>query len=397
MAMADETRSEVERRTERWFVRQGIPHFIERYNALNDIFTRAAGFLYVVFILQILNGMNLDWPWWANVLALVASTVIMFGGVVLLNRARGRPWYRRPDRIGPIELAAFVFLPAVLPVLFGNQLASAGGIVLGNLLLLAATYVLVSYGLFSILRWAVAQTFRQVADVVNVMMRTLPLLLLFTMFMFLNAELWEVVDEIPPDFFVVSVGMLVALGSVLLAVQLPSELGHVARFDTWAEVDELVAGTPVEAVGIDGLADPPDAPAPTRRARANVGLLLYFGQAMQVLVVSLVIGLFYFAFGLVTVSETTIQLWTDRSDLDVVAHWSILGQDVAVTANLIRASIFVAGIAGLQFVVSALRDETYRAEFARDVIGDLRRVFAVRALYLARVADGDRPPALTDS
>ena len=74
-----------------------------------------------------------------------------------------------------------------------------------------------------------------------------------------------------------------------------------------------------------------------------------------------------------------------------MATWSFLGNDLAVTPYLIRASIFVAGITGLQFVVSALRDEDYRREFAKDAISGLRRVFAVRALYLARVAGDGQP------
>ena len=123
VAMDERERGEVERRTERWFVRQGIPHFIERYRATTDVFTRAVGFLYLVFVLQVLNGLNLDWPWWANTLALLASAGILLGAVALLNRSRGRPWYRRPDRVGPIELTAFVVLPAILPAVFGGQVA----------------------------------------------------------------------------------------------------------------------------------------------------------------------------------------------------------------------------------------------------------------------------------
>lgn len=384
-------RAELERRTERWFVRQGIPHFIERYRATTDVFTRAVGFLYLVFVLQILNGLNLEWPWWANALALLASAGILLGAVAALNRSRGRPWYRRPDRVGAPELAAFVLLPAVLPAVFGGQFASAGLTVVGNLVLLGLTYVVVSFGIIPMARWAVQQAFRQIADLVAVVLGTLPLLLLFTMFMFLNAELWDVVDEMPGLLFAISVGLLVALGSVLLLVQLPSELGEVGRFDTWGAVDELTVDTPVADVGVADLPDPPDAPPLGRRARANVGLLLYVGQATQVLLVALVIGAFYFLFGLVTVGESTIQQWTARDDLEVIATWPFFGEELTVTPYLIRASLFVAGIAGLQFVVSALRDEEYRREFAQDAVAELRRAFAVRALYLARVVDDAAP------
>jgi hypothetical protein len=386
--MDEATRAELERRTERWFVRQGLPHLIDRYSATADVFTRAAGFLYLVFILEVLNGLNVEWPWWANTLAFVGSLVILLGAVALLNRARGRPWYRRPDRIGPLELSAFVLLPALLPVLFGTQFGVGGVTVLVNVVILGITYVFVSYGILPMARWAVAHTYRQLRNLANVMIRTLPLLLVFSMFMFLNAELWNVVDEIPGSFFVISVGLLVGLGSVFLLLPLPQDVGAVTHFSSWREIDDLVRDTPVADVSVAGLAEPPDPPPPHRRARVNIGLLLYFGQATQVLLVALAIGGFYFVFGLFTVSESTIELWTAKDELRAIATWHLFGQDVTVTANLLRSSAFVAAIAGLQFVVSALRDETYRREFAEDVVGELHRVLAVRALYLARVVGG---------
>ena len=40
----------VRRRTERWFVHQGLPHFIEGYNAGSDIFTRSIPALVVAYL-----------------------------------------------------------------------------------------------------------------------------------------------------------------------------------------------------------------------------------------------------------------------------------------------------------------------------------------------------------
>ena len=59
-----------------------------------------------------------------------------------------------PDRVGPIELAAFVLVPALLPLVFGGQVTSALVTAGGNLLLLALIYLVVGIGLLSILRWA---------------------------------------------------------------------------------------------------------------------------------------------------------------------------------------------------------------------------------------------------
>ena len=59
--------------------------------------------------------------------------VLVVATLALLNRARARPWYRRPDTLGPAELAAFVLVPPLLPLLFDLDAATAGVTVVANL------------------------------------------------------------------------------------------------------------------------------------------------------------------------------------------------------------------------------------------------------------------------
>jgi hypothetical protein len=258
---------------------------------------------------------------------------------------------------------------------------------MANLVVLGLTYLVVSYGVIPMIRWGMTQTVRQLRDIVNVMARTLPLLLLLTMFMFLNAELWDVVDEIPMSYFVISTGLLFGLGALFLLLQLPREMDETGRFESWSQIGRLTVDTPVEEVSAAGLDDPPSPPTLGRRARFNVALLLYLGLAIQVLLVAGLIGSFYFLFGLFTVGESTILLWTNQSSIHHLASWSFLGGELVVTGPLVRSALFVATIAGLQFVVSAITDEAYRREFADDIVLELRQALAVRALYLARVVD----------
>src|SRR5262245_20686145 len=105
---------ELQRRIERWFVRRGLPHFIDRYNAAEDIFTRAAPFLSVVFVLHLLNFQEADdVALWRRGVSLAAGLAIGLGGLALLNMLRGRPWYRRPRRIGWPEIAAYLLVPTI--------------------------------------------------------------------------------------------------------------------------------------------------------------------------------------------------------------------------------------------------------------------------------------------
>ncbi len=384
-----EDRAEMRRLTERWFVSRGVPHFIEDYTASDDIFTRAWPVLTVVFVSQMVNGVSDDLPTWANVLVVVGGVVALVLTLALLNRARGRPWYRRPDKIGARELSAFVLVPSVLPVLFGLQWATAALTLGFNLLVLIVVYVVVSYGLLPMTRWAIVQLFRQLANVANLMIRSLPLLLIFTMFMFVNAEMWRVATDIPGDFYAAAIALLVVTGSLFMVIRLPQEVSVAGHFDRWSEVGPLLDGTPIDSLGVDGLEDPPHVPPQSRRMRLNVGLVFFTSQSIQIIFVTLAIFVFYVVLGTFLVSEDTIALWTGDQFSGAVAEFTLWENQIVLTGALLRCAAFIAAIAGLQFTVSALVDKSYREEFVEENLLSMRRNFAVRAAYMARLGDRD--------
>jgi len=84
---------------ERRFRRSGLPLFIEDYSATHDVFTRAAPLFLLVFLLEMLGAISLDWPWWQNVLSALAGLVVLVAGFGLLNAVRGRP-RGQPDPAG---------------------------------------------------------------------------------------------------------------------------------------------------------------------------------------------------------------------------------------------------------------------------------------------------------
>ncbi len=73
-----------------WFIRRGVPHFIEDYSATQDVFTRALPALSLVFVFEMFGALNLDWPLLVNILALPAGLAALIGAWALVNRARGR-------------------------------------------------------------------------------------------------------------------------------------------------------------------------------------------------------------------------------------------------------------------------------------------------------------------
>jgi hypothetical protein len=114
---ADERRI---RELERGFRRDGLPNLIVDLSAAEDIFTRAIPFLTVVFVLEVVNALDID-AGWTNLWLALGGAVVLFGAFGTLNAIRRRRFFSIPPRVGNPELVAFVALPALLPVVFSGQ------------------------------------------------------------------------------------------------------------------------------------------------------------------------------------------------------------------------------------------------------------------------------------
>jgi hypothetical protein len=376
--VGDEADTAVRAAAERWFVRRGVPHFIHPYTATRDVFTRAAGLLTAVFVAELGAAFNFDFSWWQNALAFLAAMAAAVLLWAVLNRLRGRRPLARPTSFGQLELAVFVLLPPLVPEAFGLQGTQAMLLIGGNIGLLVVVYVSTSYGVLPILRWAFLQTLRQVSDLANLLVKSLPLMLLFSMFIFLSADIWQVVAAISTFSLVAAIGLLLAVGSAFVLLRLPRELTTLATFGSWTEVLQRTAGTPLDAVDPPAGQPEPGYQALAIRERLNVGLMLFLGQAVQVLLVTFAIGAFYVAFGLFALPPATLGTWLGHPP-HVIGPWSIAGNHLS--RELLITALLVAAVSGLQFTVAALTDATYREEFYAEVTRDLRTTMAVRALY----------------
>jgi hypothetical protein len=201
---------------ERRLRRAGLPLLIEDYSAYEDIFTRAVPLLSLVVTGELLGAVDRDWPWWGNLLAVLGAMAIVIGGVAMVNKRRGRPKLSIPDRVGPIELAAFVLVPALLPLVFGGQVTSALVTAAGNLLLLAVIYLVVGVGLLSILRWTAARLVGQLAASLKLLTRAVPVLLIFMIVLFINTEMWQVFSDVSDGALVGVIALFIGVASVFV-------------------------------------------------------------------------------------------------------------------------------------------------------------------------------------
>lgn len=383
---------EPERRAavERWFVHQGLPHFIAGYNAREDVLTRALPFLSLVFVGEVVLSLRPGWPWWGNLLAFLGGAAVLAAGFALANRVRRQPWWQRPRRVGAGEVAIFALLPPALPVIFGGEVVPALSTVAANLVLLGGAYVVTSFGLLPMLRWSVVRIARELSGILGLVSRALPLLLLFATFLFINAELWQVAAGFTVQTFAATVILLVLVGVAFFLARLPGEVETLRRFDSWTEVGVLLEGSPLQAADIRAAADPPAHRPLSRRDWFNVGMLIVVSQGAVILLAALVIGLFFVAFGVLLVREDTILAWTGVEQVTLLLpRFAVLDTPVLLTVELLRVAGFIAAFSGLQITVSANTDPTYREEFLGRVVSEVRRMFAVRAAYLDLIASSE--------
>ncbi len=378
-------------RCERWFVRRGLPHLIDDYTATDDIFTRMAPFLAGVVFLEFFLAFGDRWTGWSQAVAFLGGIAALVGGVVLVNRIRGRRSFQLPDDIGVWELALYVVLP-IVPTVIGSQgsaVDNAVSVVAFNLVLLAVGYVVTSWALIPMMRWSFGQVRRQVTDVANLAMKSLPTLLIFSAFIFINAEMWQVANDFTLPLFGMVMLLLAGIGGIFIFVSVRRLTVDLARFSAWGDVRPRCANTPVEEIIPADDEPAPDTPPLVRRAEWNVNLLLFVAQGIQVLLVSLVITTFYVVFGLLTVREETLLQWTTVGELTYERDWAvdiaIFGTDLIFTRQLLLVALFIGMFSGLNFAVQVITDDTYREEFIADMTAEVRDALAVRAVYHRRL------------
>ncbi|MEY2959131.1 MAG: hypothetical protein RLZZ01_1699 [Actinomycetota bacterium] len=373
-----------------WFVRRGMPHAIPGYSARHDVWTRAWPFLLFVIFVETFSSFGDRFEGWAQAAVFVAGVGVVVGAFAVVNVVRRRRWSRLPDEIGVWELAVFVGVPPLLTWWFTDRgWQGAASMTSVNLVILAVSYAVTSYGLLPALRVGFVQAVRQVRTVTQLVARGLPLLLLITVFVFLNAEMWQVAHDFPPAYFAACVGVLLLLAFAFLVLRVPTEVAGLATFADWEECIVLAGATDAPLASATPEADrsvlPPAPPAPDigRVESVNIGLLLTISQAVQTLLVGATAGLFYVLFGALAVRRDTILQWTTADDIDPLVAVGVLGDEVVVTWEHLAVAGFVAAFSVLQFAVASVTDDAYRSEFHDDVALDVRKVLAVRALVHA--------------
>lgn len=370
---------------EEWLVERGVPHLVEprEGSSIRGVFGRALPLLVAAYVLLGLNALDLrHWSLARNLTAAAGVVAILIAAWVVSNRLRGATAFASPTRIDARELVLFLIGP-MLPSLAFGQVGDAAQTLAMALVLLAAIYVWSSYGVGALVRWGVRRGSGQLSALGPLVAKALPLLLLFNTFLFVNAEVWEVAGTLSGAPYVIVVLTFFVLGATFVLTRVPSYIRAENAFADWDEVAATLPGTPAAAVGLPVSGDPT---TPLRlRQRVNVGLIVVFGQAIQITLVAVALVAFFVLFGFLAITEETVAAWTGIPDVHTFAHATLGGRSLVLSEPLLRVSVFLGTFSGMYFTVVLSTDETYRVEFADDVGPEIHQILGVRAAYRAHL------------
>lgn len=375
---------------ERWFIRRGVPHFIDDYAPTTDIWNRSLPLLVLAYLAGGLHALDLrDWSWQRNVAMALVVLAMAVGGWCLTNVFRRRRLFQIPDVVGVPELALFLIGPTVPSMVVGQWGDALQSLVEGALVL-GIIFVLTSYAVFALLAWALRRSAAQLPALASLVVRALPLLLLFTTFLFINAEVWQVAGTLTGIPYAATLTVFFVLGAVFVLSRVPGLMRGLATFGSWQEVHRVVEGTPADQVALPAAGTPPALPL-SRRQKLNAALVTVFSQALQVTFVALLLTLFFTVFGFLAIPEATAVAWTGLDRVDVLLSVELSGRTLVVSEPLLRVAGFLGAFTGMYFTVVLSTDATYRDEFAEDVGPQIRQALAVRVAYLHHRHAPDEP------
>ena len=249
--------------------------------------------------------------------------------------------------------------------------------------LAAGFYAVTALRARPILAWALRRTRSSMRQLLPMVTRALPLLLLFITFLFINAEVWQLSATLDGSVLWLTMLLFGAIGVGFLLVRLPEEVDKVDDFIDVELVRRATRGTPIEAPVAETLDREGDEVDVARYGdvpgyeRWNLILVLLVTQVAQVLLLSVAVLGFFVVFGGIVMTEGVQEAWTAQEQVSGLPYFRNL------SVELIQVSVFLAAFSGLYFAVAVMTDDTYREQFFREVLDELERAVGVRAGYLA--------------
>jgi hypothetical protein len=344
---------------------------------------RAAPLISVWLILGIVLwwGTRLDWQPLANMAGVVATIAWMAVVWIVVSRLRHRSWQIRPSTFDLLDILTIAFLPVVPAALIDADAGEGLKSFLGALTGVGVIYLITGFGLVEIGMWAFERLWDQVTHVVELLARTLPVLLILVVFLLFAAEMWEAAGAMSWIELGLVLLLLLVVAALLVVITFRREL---LRIEARTDLDGVLADaedTPAEPLARGAPADMLPMPRLSWLERSNVALLVAVPQLLQAIAVGAVVMAFLVVFALIAVPASVQETWIGAEPRELVA-FVLLDELRTLSEELLLVSCLLGGIVGLYFAGLGITEASYRSEgFAQQVAG-VRQILAVRALYL---------------
>ena len=412
---------------EKWFIKRGLPHFIENYKATEDVFNRALPLFVVLVVFQMGLELSSKTVAWQDRLiggaVGLAAVVVVFLAANLVRQPQR--WYRWPSKIGSVEITLLVLLGPVVGKLSGAGWGAVVADFLANIVVLALVYLLTAYAILPVLKWAVRHSFDELGNLGNLASKALPMLALFGTFLFLNVDMWHIASSFEQRSQLWFTALFfAAITFLFLMVRLPGEVRNLQGDYYLEAVVAASADTPLhEHVG--DLDDELPQLRTNRRQQVNMLFVLAFTQVIQILLLSVVVFVYFVSLGKLAVTNGQVADWlktpecpanphlgsykiSSTSSAEDVLHacgfatkeqadtWlkiispgrlfgfyaRIPGTDLEFSEPLLRTAILLTTFSAFFFAVSAVTDEAYRKDFFESITGRIAKCLTVRCGYV---------------
>jgi len=372
--------------TESWFVRRGLPYFIEERKVTEDVFTRALPMLLVYFVINLMVVLSLHLTALQRAGGGVLGVLLLALVYMLRNRFRGEKVLGRPSQIGWFELGGFIVIPPIVAFVARHKVKDALIDLAVDVGVVVLIYVITS-ALFPLARWAFRRTFQELGEVFDLAARALPLVFLFNSFLFISGDVWEFAGEVSRARLWGVVAMFTIFTILFLLYRLPDEVRRVAAHDDRTTIVEACKETPMDGLMAEFVLHEGALPL-SRSQRVNMLLVLFVGQMLQVVLLGVLVFAFFIGFGRLAITDELINKWTkEPPDFSKPVYLFNHNIDnfigISIDNRLWQVALFLAAVSAFFFAISSMTDDAYKEQFYARMNKELETAIQVRRVYLA--------------
>jgi len=376
-----------------WFLQRGLPLVLPRRVRARKLVQRSAPMVSAVgaltavtMLLADVTGSDPDYGYAVRLGAIAVILIAAPFALEILHRLGTRMGEALRRWAALLVMTIFVvIMPLTVSGWSGTAAAEAPVFIVISLLAVWLTYL----GFGSIALWAFRFAWVQVGALGTLMSRALPLLML-TVVVYFTGELWQLSARMSRERLWQTIGFLSLVALLFMVATIRDEVRALRqeRSERDDDATALLEDTPLASIHTG-----PAARTPLSLAeQANVVAVMVVAQAIQVVLFTAGLFVFFLALGMIAIPDDVTVLWSSEQTCAVgeppcAGTW--FGVHIPIPQTVVHMSLFVAVLSGLYFTVSTSVDPLYRERFFEPLIGDVAVSLAGRDAYRA-VGQPDR-------